>query len=185
MAVCARVAMVLVKLRLRRRPCIRTPPSCAGRPGSSDYISTGITTVRRTPEKFVLSARHNLHGVCITKVAGAGRRCVTARNDSAAAGRFSTERTQRGIANARGVGIPMNSSGSNPSPFQAAKAIPAHKIGRRLEQLRTDPGLRVLQHAKAHLWTDLLNQGTENENAIEFLSEFILYYTRAEESGRA
>ncbi len=84
-----------------------------------------------------------------------------------------------------GLVIPMNSSGSNLSPSQTVKSIPAHKIGRRLEQLRTDPGLRLLQHAKAHLWTDLLNQGTENEMAIEFLSEFILYYTRTEESGRA
>ena len=79
----------------------------------------------------------------------------------------------------------MSSTGSNLSLPQSVKALPTHKIGRLVEQLRLDPGLRILQHAKAHLWTDLLNQGAENEYAIEFLSEFILYYTRTEESGRA
>ena len=63
--------------------------------------------------------------------------------------------------------------------------MPSHVVGRRLEQLRLDPGLRLLLHAKAHLWTDLLNLGAENETAIEFLSEFILFYTRSEELGRA
>jgi hypothetical protein len=79
----------------------------------------------------------------------------------------------------------MNSFSSNLPFSKAAKAAPSHVVGRRLEQLRQDPGLRLLLHAKAHLWTDLLNLGAENENAIEFLSEFILFYTRAEELGRA
>jgi hypothetical protein len=63
--------------------------------------------------------------------------------------------------------------------------MPSHIIGRRLEQFRLDPGLRLLVHAKAHLRTDLLNLGTENEGAIEFLSEFILFHTKSDGSSRA
>jgi hypothetical protein len=64
------------------------------------------------------------------------------------------------------------------------KAVPSHTVGRRLEQLCLDAGLRLLLHAKAHLWTDLLNFGAENEAGIEFLSDFILFYTNSEGPGQ-
>ncbi len=50
-----------------------------------------------------------------------------------------------------------------------------------LQKLRTDPGLRILRHAKAHLWTDWLNEAVENGSAIDFLEEFILRYANDNE----
>ena len=74
----------------------------------------------------------------------------------------------------------MNSPVSKLSFSVSVRPAPSRTVGRRLEQLRLDAGLRLLLHAKAHLWTDLLNLGVENETAIEFLSEFILLYTKSE-----
>jgi hypothetical protein len=79
----------------------------------------------------------------------------------------------------------MNSLGSSLAFSRTTKAMPSHTMGRRVEPLRLDPGLRLLLHAKAHLWTDLLNRGTENEGAIEFLSEFILFFAKPEQLSRA
>lgn len=56
----------------------------------------------------------------------------------------------------------------------------APPIRRRLQRLRSDQGLRLLQRAKAHLWTDWLNKGTDHASAIEFLSDFIIYYGKVE-----
>ncbi len=78
----------------------------------------------------------------------------------------------------------MTSLGLNSiSPVRTIKGAAPHSVGRRLERLRSDHGLRLLLHAKAHLWTDLMNLGIENNSAIDFLSDFILSYTRAEEAG--
>jgi hypothetical protein len=79
----------------------------------------------------------------------------------------------------------MNRSGSNLFFSATVKAVPAHTVGTRQEDLQHDPGLRFLLHAKDHLWMDLLNLGTENEEAIEFLSEFVLLYRQADGLGRA
>ncbi len=65
-------------------------------------------------------------------------------------------------------------------PQVAEQRVSPHTIGRSLERLRADYGFRVLQRAKAHLWTDWLTYGSENEDAIEFLSEFILCYAQME-----
>jgi hypothetical protein len=58
----------------------------------------------------------------------------------------------------------------------ASKPANYRRLDRLLRQLRTDPGLRILRHAKAHLWTDWLNEAVDNGSAIDFLEEFILRY---------
>ena len=57
--------------------------------------------------------------------------------------------------------------------------IVALPVRRRLQRLRSDQGLQVLQRAKAHLWTDWLNKGVDHDSAIEFLSDFIIYYGKS------
>lgn len=56
---------------------------------------------------------------------------------------------------------------------------PVAPVGRRLQRLRSDQGLRLLQRAKAHLWADWVNKGVDHDSAIEFLSDFIVSYGKA------
>ena len=61
--------------------------------------------------------------------------------------------------------------------------VPSHTaalpVRRRLQRLRSDQGMQILQRAKAHLWTDWLNKGIDHDSAIEFLSDFIIFYGKA------
>jgi hypothetical protein len=63
---------------------------------------------------------------------------------------------------------------------RASTQIVAVPVKRRLLKLQADQGLRLLQRAKAHLWTDWLSNGTEHDLAIEFLSDFIIHYGKVE-----
>src|SRR4051812_26600946 len=66
--------------------------------------------------------------------------------------------------------VPTNSKGSTGLRMISSVSEPLatpQAVGRRIERLRNDNGFRLLQRAKAHLWTDWLNHGSANESAIE------------------